>query len=151
MSDVSQGPGWWLASDGRWYAPELHPAFVPPPPPAGDPSGYTYPPPAAASSTNGLAIASMVLGILWIYAIGSVLALVFGYKAKRSIDQSGGRESGRGMAIAGIVLGWIGVVCTTLLAIVLIVGISSGAFSDFDSDPHDGICNDQRFWQDPDC
>src|ERR1700733_8216097 len=25
MSDTSQGPGWWLASDGKWYAPELHP------------------------------------------------------------------------------------------------------------------------------
>ena len=27
MSDTSQGPGWWQASDGRWYAPELHPDF----------------------------------------------------------------------------------------------------------------------------
>ena len=26
MSDVEAPPGWWLASDGRWYAPELHPA-----------------------------------------------------------------------------------------------------------------------------
>jgi uncharacterized protein DUF2510 len=25
MSDVSQGPGWWVASDGKWYPPELHP------------------------------------------------------------------------------------------------------------------------------
>ncbi len=25
MTDTSQGPGWWLASDGKWYAPELHP------------------------------------------------------------------------------------------------------------------------------
>ena len=23
MSDTSQGPGWWLASDGKWYPPEL--------------------------------------------------------------------------------------------------------------------------------
>ena len=22
MSDTSGGPGWWLASDGRWYPPE---------------------------------------------------------------------------------------------------------------------------------
>ena len=22
MSDTSQGPGWWLASDGKWYSPE---------------------------------------------------------------------------------------------------------------------------------
>lgn len=26
MSDVGHGPGWWLASDGRWYAPETHPS-----------------------------------------------------------------------------------------------------------------------------
>jgi len=25
MSDVSGGPGWWLASDGRWYPPEQQP------------------------------------------------------------------------------------------------------------------------------
>lgn len=29
MSDLSQGDGWWLASDGKWYAPELHPEYVP--------------------------------------------------------------------------------------------------------------------------
>ena len=28
MSDMSQGPGWWLASDGRWYPPELHPSVT---------------------------------------------------------------------------------------------------------------------------
>ena len=34
MSDVSQGPGWWLASDAKWYPPHLHPsvASLPPPP-----------------------------------------------------------------------------------------------------------------------
>ncbi len=26
MSDASQGPGWWIASDGKWYPPELHPS-----------------------------------------------------------------------------------------------------------------------------
>jgi hypothetical protein len=25
MSDKSEGPGWWIASDGKWYPPELHP------------------------------------------------------------------------------------------------------------------------------
>jgi hypothetical protein len=25
MSDVSQGEGWWMASDGRWYPPQDHP------------------------------------------------------------------------------------------------------------------------------
>ena len=26
MSDKCEGPGWWIASDGKWYPPELHPA-----------------------------------------------------------------------------------------------------------------------------
>jgi hypothetical protein len=30
MSDVSQGAGWWLAADGKWYPPERHPAYQPP-------------------------------------------------------------------------------------------------------------------------
>jgi uncharacterized RDD family membrane protein YckC len=28
MTDVSPGPGWWIASDGRWYPPHLRPAAV---------------------------------------------------------------------------------------------------------------------------
>ena len=71
--------------------------------------------------TNGLAVASMVLGILCLYGIGSILALVFGYQAKGQIERSGGRESGRGMAIAGIVLGWIGL---ALMAFVVIAIVS---------------------------
>ncbi len=36
MSDASGGPGWWQASDGKWYSPEQAPAptVAPPPPPA---------------------------------------------------------------------------------------------------------------------
>lgn len=30
MSDTSQGEGWWIASDGKWYAPEQHPDYVAP-------------------------------------------------------------------------------------------------------------------------
>lgn len=29
MSDVSGGPGWWIASDGKWYRPEQHPSVRP--------------------------------------------------------------------------------------------------------------------------
>lgn len=34
MSDASQGPGWWQASDGKWYPPEQHPQYQPQPTPA---------------------------------------------------------------------------------------------------------------------
>jgi hypothetical protein len=43
VSDLSPGPGWWLASDGRWYAPELRPAAPPAPLPivGADPWGLS--------------------------------------------------------------------------------------------------------------
>ena len=45
MSSWAQGPGWWQASDGRWYPPESHPNILRPPPPHGaDPHGHrSYP------------------------------------------------------------------------------------------------------------
>lgn len=70
--------------------------------------------------TNGYAIASLVLGIVWLWWLGSVLALVFGYTARNQIIASGGRQTGEGLAIAGIVLGWIGV--ATFLWFALILG-----------------------------
>lgn len=54
MSDAPQGPGWWQASDGRWYPPQPTPppapAPTPPPygavptPPPGTPLGTPAPP-----------------------------------------------------------------------------------------------------------
>jgi len=39
MSDVAQGPGWWQASDGKWYAPQSGQA---PPPPIEAPKKKFY-------------------------------------------------------------------------------------------------------------
>ena len=117
MSDQSQGPGWWMASDGKWYPPESDPA----PPPPGQ-FAAPFQPAYVQRSTNGMAIASMVLGIVWIYWIGSILALVFGYLARKQIAESQGTQQGDGMAIAGIVLGWIGL---GILAAGVVIGIIS--------------------------
>lgn len=84
-----------------------------------------------APKTNGMAIASMVLGIVWIYWIGSILALIFGYMAKKQIDESGGTQSGRGMAIAGIVLGWVGVGTLALFIGLLVIGAVSSTAGTF--------------------
>ena len=47
MSDESQGPGWWQASDLKWYPPELHSddGPLPPPPPDRPPPEVGTPPP----------------------------------------------------------------------------------------------------------
>lgn len=73
----------------------------------------------ARTTTNGMAIASMVLGITWVWWIGSILALVFGYIAKRQIRERG--QSGGGMATAGLVLGWIGVGFFIAYIIVVVI------------------------------
>ncbi|WP_158545848.1 DUF4190 domain-containing protein [Blastococcus sp. TF02A-30] len=93
------------------------------PPGYGQPpyGGYPYAPPRR---TNGMAVASMVLGILWLYWIGSILALVFGYVAKQQIRQRG--DSGSGMATAGIVLGWVGIGFLVLGLVFGLARTSSG-------------------------
>jgi Domain of unknown function (DUF4190) len=82
--------------------------------------GYSQP-----HTTNGKAIASMVLGIVWLYWVGSILALIFGYIAKSEIDRSHGTQSGRGMAIAGIVLGYVGLLALVLTIIVAVANSNS--------------------------
>ncbi len=141
MSEGSQpgAPSPWDPPSG---APGYGPGPQPPPPPPGwhpgpvppaygqpyPPAGY-YPPQAAyggaGQGTNGMAIASMVLGILWLYWVGSVLALVFGYVAKKQIAER--YQGGGGMATAGIVLGWVGV--GTLLLFLVIGGLAAVSFS----------------------
>ena len=98
--------------------PYGQPPYGQQPPYGGYPPQVNYVP-----ATNGFAIASLVLGILWIYWIGSILALIFGYVAKRQIRERG--ESGGGMATAGIVLGWIGIAVLVLGIIGLGIGASA--------------------------
>jgi hypothetical protein len=123
MSDPGQPPerpsGWERPGSAPPPPPYQQPPYQQPP--SGYPQQYGYPE-YSSPGTNGFAIASMVLGIVWIWWIGSVLALVFGYVAKSQIRETG--QSGSGMATAGIVLGWIGV---GFLLLIIVLGLS-GAF-----------------------
>lgn len=79
---------------------------------------------APAKQTEGLAIASLVLGVasfLIIPVIPAILAIVFGRRARHLIRESG--KEGRGMALAGEIVGWvhIGLVVLVVLFIVLFV------------------------------
>jgi hypothetical protein len=64
-----------------------------------------------------LAIASLVLGILWLCGVGSLLAIIFGGVALGVT--SGGRKGGRGFAVAGLVLGIIGLLGTVAASIIV--------------------------------
>jgi hypothetical protein len=112
--------------------PELHditrdlsppppaPAPFPPPVPYPAPSPYFAPPPPyyrPAAPTNGLAVAALVLGIVWLYWVGSILAVVFGHVALHQIKRADGRQSGGGLAVAGLALGYVGLGTLTLALI----------------------------------
>jgi hypothetical protein len=68
-------------------------------------------PPAAVQSTNGLSIAALVTSLVCCGPIGLILGLV----SLNQINASQGRQGGKGMAIAGIVLGGLSTVVTVLL------------------------------------
>lgn len=122
MSDTSQGPGWWLASDGKWYPPEqwTGPPTTSPPPT----SAPTFVP--TQSSTQ--AYPQTQPGQVPIYpsmpgpGAGPSVPPGYGYKASGygpPATAPGG--STNGLAIAGFVCSLIG-----LFFITFIVGIVLG-------------------------
>ena len=58
----------------------------------------------------------MALGIVWLGWIGSVLAVIFGHVALAQVRE--GTRSGRGMAIAGLVLGYGGMALLVLFVVL---------------------------------
>jgi hypothetical protein len=63
-----------------------------------------------------MAIAALVLGLLWGYGLLSILAIIFGaIGMKQTADRN---QSGRGLAIAGLVLGIVGAAIALILIIV---------------------------------
>ena len=70
------------------------------------------------------ALISAVLGVLGLSGVlfaAAIIAIVLGGSAKEEIDANG--ERGRPLAVAGVVLGWIGTgVAVMLLALLLFGG-----------------------------
>jgi uncharacterized membrane protein len=77
--------------------------------------------------TNGLAVASLLFGIFWFGGIGSVAALVLGYRARRQIRNSAGGQRGTSLATIGIVLGWIGIALLVIAAVAAFVLLAATA------------------------
>lgn len=90
--------------------PDWGPRPYPPYPP------YPYPP----RRTNALAIASLVCAFVF-----APLAILFGHLSLSQIKRSG--EDGRGMAIAGLVIGYVLTVATVLLLVAGVVLFSWAA------------------------
>lgn len=95
--------------------------------------GYSQPYPAggyspypAAPKTNGLAIASLVCSILgFCCGVGGVLGVIFGFVARGQIKRSGGSQKGSGLALAGIIVGFVFIVLAAIGLVFLLLGSSS--------------------------
>jgi hypothetical protein len=81
------------------------------------------------SHLDGPAVVAFVMGVLSVatsvIVIGIVLgpiAAILGYLSYRRIDSSEGALRGRGLALAGLVLGVAGLAASLLLPIVLLFG-----------------------------
>lgn len=78
-------------------------------------------PPAVAvpSETSGKAIVSLVCGILFFVPLAFIAAIVCGHLAFSEIRKSAGRLKGEGIAIAGMVLGYLGLVVAIPMILII--------------------------------
>jgi hypothetical protein len=89
--------------------------------PPQQPYYYGGPPPTQSSGTATAALVLGICGFLVCPLICSIAAIICGNVAINEIDRSGGRITGRDMAKAGLILGWVGVgLC--VLGILIIAG-----------------------------
>ncbi len=89
--------------------------------PAAPPQVYQQAPFGAQRPTNGMAIAALICGVcqIFFWFLTGIPAIVLGHMARRQIRQTG--EAGDGMALAGMILGYIGLVLTVLFGIFIAV------------------------------
>jgi hypothetical protein len=143
VSDPFAPPGG-AHQPGPWQ-PGYQGQSQPPPPDFGPPgAGYGYPPGgyppfyAPPRQTNSLALTSMIVSIasLVICAPIGVVGAILGHRARRQCRELG--QDGDGLALAGVIVGWIGFGLTILIVVVYAVifavlaangGLDSGTYS----------------------
>jgi type IV pilus assembly protein PilA len=88
------------------------------------PPGAGYGPPVAAytgpTETSGKAIGSLICGLLFFFFPVAIVAIILGHISLSEIGRAGGRLTGRGLAIGGLVLGYAGVSFIPVLIIAAI-------------------------------
>lgn len=86
-------------------------------------SSATAPPtwaPGMTAPTSGKAIASLICGVFFFVLPSSIAAVVLGHLSLSEIKKSAGRIQGRGLATAGLVMGYIGLAFIPFLIIAAI-------------------------------
>jgi len=123
VSEQSQGPGWWQASDGRWYPPQSQPA-APPPQQAWRPTST-----APVDHPQGTTI--LILGILSLVVCGLLgpVAWIMGNNALAEIDRTPTAYANRGNVQAGRICGIIATVLLALVVVFIIIVMAAAAGS----------------------
>jgi uncharacterized membrane protein len=85
--------------------------------------------PGYGRRTNGLAVASFVcsaVGIVpFFFGVTCVVGIVLGFVALSQVKKTGGAQEGRGLALAGVIVGFALIAIFALLVIGL--GVSSSS------------------------
>lgn len=95
------------------------PAYAPYPP--GQQYGYAPPMP---QQTSGWAIASLVcslVGLCLTGGIGAILGVIFGHIALSQIRNSNGALGGRGLALAGLIIGYASIALAIIVVIFFVI------------------------------
>jgi uncharacterized protein DUF4190 len=147
MSYGQQQGGW---PDQSWPNPNNQPYSDPGPGYQGYPGypasavpaspgyGYGYPPPGGVRQTNGLAIASMVVSLASIVICGfpAIVGAIMGHVARKQIRERG--EDGDGMALTGVIVGWIvfGLSMIGLAIYIFVIVLAIGTASTYEPSPY---------------
>jgi type IV pilus assembly protein PilA len=75
------------------------------------------------AETSGKALASLICGLFLFAFPMSILAIIFGHLSLSEIRKSAGRIKGEGLAIAGLVLGYLGLVAIPFILIMAAIAI----------------------------
>jgi hypothetical protein len=82
------------------------------------PTGFVQPP-----ETSGKAVASLLCGFLFFALPAAIAAIILGHLSLSDIRKSGGKVGGHGIAVGGLVLGYLGVCMIPVLLIIAAIAI----------------------------
>ncbi|MGU3293691.1 DUF4190 domain-containing protein [Williamsia sp. M5A3_1d] len=85
-----------------------------------------------AATTNGKAIAALVCGIasfLTCLLFVGIPAVILANIALAEIDAANGSQEGRGMAVAGRVLGWVAIALTIIVLVIVLIALIAASSS----------------------